>query len=151
MSDAKKLIVLLIEDEPADAHLVRLAFAEGQVPVDLHHVSDGVEAFAFLRREGAYANAPTPELILLDLNMPRMDGRQFLKKIKVDDALLGLPVVVLTTSDAERDLLDSYQNFAAGFIVKPLDVDVFIKLVRGIGDYWVDIVRLPARLQEARS
>ena len=143
MSDAKKLIVLLVEDEPADAHLVRLAFAEGQVPVDLHHVSDGVEAFAFLRRESAYANAPIPDLILLDLNMPRMDGRQFLKKIKVDAALHSLPVVVLTTSDAERDLLDSYQNFAAGFIVKPLDVDDFIQLACGIGDYWVNIVRLP--------
>jgi len=143
MSDTRKLIVLLVEDEPADAHLVRLAFEESKVLVDLHHVGDGVEAFAFLRREGAYANMPTPELILLDLNMPRMDGRQFLQKIKVDAALHGLPVVVLTTSDAERDLLDSYNNFAAGFIVKPVDVDTFIKIVRGIGDYWVSIVRLP--------
>ena len=143
MSQAKKLNVLLVEDEPADAHLVRLAFAEGQVPVDLHHVPDGVEAFAFLYREGAYANVPRPDLILLDLNMPRMDGRQFLKKIKLDAALRSLPVVVLTTSDAERDLLDSYQHFAAGFIVKPVDVDDFIKLASGIGDYWVNIVRLP--------
>ena len=143
MSQAKKLNVLLVEDEPADAHLVRLAFAEGQVPVDLHHVPDGVEAFAFLRREAAYANVPRPDLILLDLNMPRMDGRQFLKKIKLDAALRSLPVVVLTTSDAERDLLDSYQHFAAGFIVKPVDVDDFIKLASGIGDYWVNIVRLP--------
>lgn len=143
MSQAKKLNVLLVEDEPADAHLVRLAFAEGQVPVDLHHVPDGVEAFAFLHREGAYANVPRPDLILLDLNMPRMDGRQFLKKIKLDAALRSLPVVVLTTSDAERDLLDSYQHFAAGFIVKPVDVDDFIKLATGIGDYWVNIVRLP--------
>jgi DNA-binding NarL/FixJ family response regulator len=86
---------------------------------------------------------PRPDMILLDLNMPRMDGRQFLQKIKVDAALHGLPVVVLTTSDAERDLLDSYDNFAAGFIVKPVDVDTFIKIVRGIGDYWVGIVRLP--------
>ena len=143
MSDIRKLIILLVEDEPADAHLVRLAFEESKVLVDLHHVGDGVEAFAFLRREGAYANMPRPDMILLDLNMPRMDGRQFLQKIKVDATLHGLPVVVLTTSDAERDLLDSYNNFAAGFIVKPVDVDTFIKIVRGIGDYWVSIVRLP--------
>ena len=143
MSDIRKLIILLVEDEPADAHLVRLAFEESKVLVDLHHVGDGVEAFAFLRREGAYANMPRPDMILLDLNMPRMDGRQFLQKIKVDATLHGLPVVVLTTSDAERDLLDSYDHFAAGFIVKPVDVDTFIKIVRGIGDYWVSIVRLP--------
>ena len=145
MSDIKKMIVLLVEDEPADAHLVRLAFEEGQVMIDLHHVSDGVEAFAFLRHEGAYAGAPTPDLILLDLNMPRMDGRQFLQKVKLDGALHSLPVVVLTTSDAERDMLDSYDHFAAGYIVKPVDVDDFIRIVRGISDYWVNIVRLPGR------
>jgi CheY-like chemotaxis protein len=145
MSDIKKMIVLLVEDEPADAHLVRLAFEEGQVMIDLHHVSDGVEAFAFLRHEGDYANAPTPDLILLDLNMPRMDGRQFLQKVKLDGALHSLPVVVLTTSDAERDMLDSYDHFAAGYIVKPVDVDDFIRIVRGISDYWVNIVRLPGR------
>ena len=143
MNQTNKLKVLLVEDEPADAHLVRLAFDEGQVPVELHHVPDGVEAFAFLRHQGVYADAPKPDLILLDLNMPRMDGRQFLKKIKLDAALHSLPVVVLTTSDAERDLLDSYQHFAAGFIVKPVDVEDFIKLAGGIGDYWANIVRLP--------
>ena len=145
MSDIKKMIVLLVEDEPADAHLVRLAFEEGQVMIDLHHVSDGVDAFCFLRHEGAYAGAPTPDLILLDLNMPRMDGRQFLQKVKLDGALHSLPVVVLTTSDAERDMLDSYDHFAAGYIVKPVDVDDFIRIVRGISDYWVNIVRLPGR------
>lgn len=143
MSDVNKLIVLLVEDEAADAHLVRLAFEEGQVLVDLQHVSDGVEAFAFLRRQGAYATVPTPDLILLDLNMPRMDGRQFLQKIKADAALQQLPVVVLTTSDVERDMLDSYTHSVAGFIVKPVNVDDFIKVVRGISDYWVNIVRLP--------
>lgn len=142
---SKKLTVLLVEDEPADAHLVGLAFEEGHVLADLHHVQDGIEAFAFLRREGNYANVPSPDLILLDLNMPRMDGRQFLQKIKSDPALCSLPVVVLTTSDAEADMLDSYDHFAAGYIVKPVDVDAFIKVVRGIGDYWVDLVRLPER------
>lgn len=143
MSKYKKLTILLVEDEPADAHLVRLAFEEGQVLADLHHVSDGVEAFAFLRREGIYKNSPSPDLILLDLNMPRMDGRQFLQKIKADKSLHTRPVVVLTTSDAERDMLDSYDHFASGYIVKPVDVDAFIKTVRGIGDYWINIVRLP--------
>ena len=144
MTDTKKMVILLVEDEPADAHLVRLAFEESKVLVDLHHVSDGVEAFAFLRREGVYADVPRPDMILLDLNMPRMDGREFLQKIKVDAALHSLPVVVLTTSDAERDLLDSYDNFAAGFIVKTVDVEAFIKIVCGIGEYWVSIVRLPS-------
>ena len=143
MGSYKKLTVLLVEDEPADAHLVRLAFEEGQVLADLHHVSDGVEAFDFLHRKGIYANAPSPDLILLDLNMPRMDGRQFLQKIKADPILHTHPVVVLTTSDAERDMLDSYDHFAAGYIVKPVDVDAFISIVRGIGDYWINIVRLP--------
>ena len=143
MSQYKKLTVLLVEDEAADAHLVRLAFEEGKVLADLHHVSDGVEAFAFLRREGVYADAPKPDLILLDLNMPRMDGRQFLQKIKADPVLHNRPVVILTTSDAERDMLDSYDHFASGYIVKPVDVDAFIQIVRGIGDYWINIVRLP--------
>lgn len=145
MSDLKKLIVLLVEDEPADAHLVRLAFEEGNVLVDLHHVQDGVEAFEFLRRENGHARAPTPDLILLDLNMPRMDGRQFLERIKADAELHSIPVVVLTTSNAERDMLYSYDHFAAGYIVKPVDVDAFVKIVRGIGDYWINIVRLPQR------
>lgn len=143
MSAPRKLIILLVEDEPADAHLVRLAFEEGKILVELHHVSDGIEAFAFLRHQGSYASSPTPDLILLDLNMPRMDGRTFLQRLKVDEPLQGLPVVVLTTSDAERDMLDSYNHFAAGFIVKPVDVDDFIHVVRGISDYWINIVRLP--------
>jgi CheY-like chemotaxis protein len=142
---SKKLTVLLVEDEPADAYLVRLAFKEGHILADLHHVSDGVEAFAFLRHETNYPNTPTPDLILLDLNMPRMDGRQFLQQIKADAALRALPVVILTTSDAERDLLHSYDHCAAGYIVKPMDVDVFIKVVRNLTDYWINVVRLPER------
>ncbi len=153
MSTHRKLVVLLVEDEPADAHLVRLAFEEGKVFVELHHVPDGIEAFAFLHRQGAHTQGPMPDLILLDLNMPRMDERTFLQKIKADPVLQRLPVVVLTTSDAERDMLDSYHNFAAGFIVKPVDVDDFINVVRGLGDYWSNIVRLPehkhARHQDA--
>ncbi len=143
MSNDKKLTVLLVEDEPADAHLLRMVFEEGRVMVDLHHVSDGVEAFEFIRREKSHTQAPAPDIILLDLNMPRMDGRQFLKEIKVNVAHRHIPVVVLTTSDAERDMLYSYDHFAAGYIVKPVEVDNFINIVRGIGDYWIKIVRLP--------
>ncbi len=145
MNPAKKLTILLVEDEPADAYLVRLALKEGHILADLHHVSDGVEAFAFLRREANYPDTPTPDLILLDLNMPRMDGRQFLQQIKADAALRALPVVILTTSDAERDLLHSYDHFAAGYIVKPMDVEVFVKVVRNLTDYWINVVRLPER------
>lgn len=145
MSRSETLTVLLVEDEPADAHLVLLAFDEGRVMVDLHHVQDGVEAFEFLRREKGYADAPAPDLILLDLNMPRMDGRQFLQKVKADPDLHAIPVVVLTTSDAERDMLDSYDHFAAGYIVKPVEIDDFVRIVRGLGDYWIHIVRLPER------
>jgi CheY-like chemotaxis protein len=144
MNEHKKLIVLLVEDEPADAHLVRLAFKEGKVLADLHHVEDGVEALAFLKHEGPYAESPRPDLILLDLNMPRMDGRQFLERIKQHDDLKRIPVVILTTSDAERDLLVTYSLCAAGYIVKPLEVDDFITTVRGIGNYWISVVRLPA-------
>ncbi len=146
MSEEKKLIVLLVEDEPADAHLVRLAFVEGRLLAELYHTQDGVEAFAFLRGEGKYAGMPTPDLILLDLNMPRMDGRQFLRKIKEDSLLQIIPVIILTTSDAEIDLVASYADGAAGYIVKPVDVDSFIKTVQGIGDYWISVVRLPSRL-----
>lgn len=145
MGEEQKLIMLLVEDEPADAHLVRLAFMEGHLLADLHHVSDGVEAFAFLRREAPYGDSPSPDLILLDLNMPRMDGRQFLRKIKQDPALQSIPVIVLTTSDAETDLVSSYAEGAAGYIVKPVDVDAFVRTLRGIGDYWISVVRLPRR------
>lgn len=145
MNEPNRLHVLLVEDEPADAHLVRLAFQEGKVLVDLDHVLDGVEAFAYLHGHPPYEQARRPDLILLDLNMPRMDGRQFLHRIKEDETLKSIPVLVLTTSDAERDLVASYANGASGYIVKPVEVDSFIKTVRGIGDYWISIVRLPTR------
>ena len=102
-----------------------------------------MEAFAFLRRGPGHEDAPRPDLILLDLNMPRMDGRQFLAAIKQDPGLVSIPVVVLTTSDAESDLIASYENNAAGYIVKPIDIDEFVRLVRGLSHYWVSIVTLP--------
>jgi CheY-like chemotaxis protein len=146
MIDSDSLFrVLLVEDEPADAHLIRLAFEENKVIVNLRHVHDGVEAFSFLRREASYADEAQPDLILLDLNMPRMSGRQFLEKVKQDEALRHIPVVVLTTSDSESDILASYNLGAAGYIVKPVDIDDFIRQVQTLEDYWVALVRKPQK------
>lgn len=135
--------VLLVEDEPADAHLVRLAFDEGRLLVDLQHVHDGVEALQYLKKEGDYTQARRPDLILLDLNMPRMNGRKFLEKMKEIDDMRRIPVVVLTTSEAETDILSSYDLGAAGFIVKPVNVEDFIQQVQRLEDYWFSLVRRP--------
>jgi len=138
--------ILLVEDEPADANLVRAALKEGKVFCNLHHAEDGIEALAFLRRQGeAYRTAPHPDMILLDLNMPRMNGREFLAAVKADPALQAIPVVVLTTSDVERDVVASYQLGAAGYITKPVDMDQFIDAIRQIGNYWFTLTRLPKK------
>ena len=138
--------ILLVEDEPADAHLVRSALKEGKVLCHLHHVEDGIEALAFLRREGErYREAQKPDLILLDLNMPRMNGREFLAAVKADELLRGIPVVILTTSDVERDVEASYHLGAAGYITKPVDMEQFIDAVRQLGDYWFVLARLPLK------
>ncbi|MCF8016134.1 MAG: response regulator [Chromatiaceae bacterium] len=136
--------VLLVEDEIADADLVRMAFEETRVLVRLHHVVDGVEALKFLRRETeASAAAPRPDLILLDLNMPRMNGREFLQQVKQDEDLRAIPVVVLTTSDVERDVVESYGLGAAGYVVKPVDLDQLIHAIKGMESYWFTVVKLP--------
>ncbi|MDI1291538.1 MAG: response regulator [Methylobacter sp.] len=135
--------VLLVEDEPADAFLVRMGFKENKILVDLKHVEDGVEAFAFLQQEGAYHDAPCPDLILLDINMPRMDGLTFLKKIKTMEPLRRIPVVVLTTSAAESDVFSSYDYGAAGYVVKPLDVLQFMEVIRSLENYWITLVQRP--------
>jgi CheY-like chemotaxis protein len=136
--------ILLAEDEPADAHLVKTALSENHILADLHHVIDGREALEYLRRQGTrFADAPRPDLILLDLNMPRMDGRECLAALKHDPKLADIPVVVLTTSEVERDVLASYSLGAAGFITKPVDVTQFISAIRDLGVYWFDLVRLP--------
>ncbi|UYF99725.1 MULTISPECIES: response regulator [unclassified Halomonas] len=141
---SEPFVVLLVEDEPADVHLSRMAFREGQMLVEVFDVGDGVEALAFLQREGRYADAPKPDLILLDLNMPRMDGKTFLKRIKTIEALRRIPVVVLTTSEAEADIFASYDLGAAGFIVKPMDIERFIASIRSLEEYWLTLVRRPA-------
>ena len=136
--------ILLAEDEPADAHLVRTALSESHFLVDLHHVVDGKEVLECLRRQGPrFADAPRPDLILLDLNMPRLDGRECLAALKQDESLRDIPVVILTTSEVERDVLTSYTLGAAGFITKPMDVIKFIAAIRDLGVYWFDLVRLP--------
>ncbi len=136
--------ILLVEDEPADAFLVRMGFKENKILVDLRHVEDGVEAFAFLNKEGAYQDAPCPDLILLDINMPRMDGLTFLKQIKITESLRRIPVVVLTTSLAECDVLASYDHGAAGFVVKPMDIPQFMEVIRTLKNYWITLVQLPS-------
>lgn len=136
--------VLLLEDEPADAHLVRVAFQESKLRVRLHQVGDGREGLDFLRRERNHAGAPRPDLILLDINMPRMNGREFLAAVKADAALRDIPVVVLTTSDVERDVRASYQLGAAGYITKPQDMEQLFSAIQLLGEYWFTLVRLPA-------
>jgi CheY-like chemotaxis protein len=136
--------ILLAEDEPADAHLVKTALSENHILADLQHVIDGREVLEYLRRQGPrFAQAPRPDLILLDLNMPRMDGRECLAALKQDPELSDIPVVVLTTSEVERDVLSSYTLGAAGFITKPMDVVQFMAAIRDLGVYWFDLVRLP--------
>lgn len=135
--------ILLVEDNPGDVRLTLEGLKEGKVNNNLHVVEDGVEAMAFLRREGKYADAVRPDLILLDLNLPRKDGREVLAEIKVDKDLRRIPVVVLTTSKAEQDILRAYNLHANCYITKPVDLDQFISVVGSIEDFWFTIVKLP--------
>ena len=134
--------ILLAEDNPGDARLTMEALKDGRFLCQVHLAKDGVEAMEFLRREGRFADAPRPDLMFLDLNMPRKDGREVLEEMKDDPALRRIPVVVLTTSEAEQDLCRSYDLHANCYIIKPLDVDQFFQIVRAIEDFWFDIVRL---------
>jgi len=138
--------ILLVEDNPGDARLASEAFKEGGSQTRLHVVQDGIEAMAFIRGEGAYASMPRPDLVLLDLNLPRMDGREVLAEIKRDDALKRTPVIVLTTSQAETDIMRGYDLHANCYIVKPVDFDRFIEVVKGIESFWRNLVRLPPRV-----
>ncbi|MGW6447532.1 response regulator [Lentzea sp. NPDC055074] len=135
--------VLLVEDDPGDALMTQEAFEHHKIRNTLHVVKDGVEALEFLRREGEYVNAPRPGLILLDLNLPRKDGREVLSEIKADAELRSIPVVVLTTSEAEEDILRSYSLYANAYVTKPVDFDRFIEVVRQIDDFFVTVVKLP--------
>ena len=135
--------ILLVEDNPGDVELTREALHEGKIHMHLSVVSDGVEALAFLRREGKYGGAPRPDLILLDLNLPKKDGRAVLGDVKQDPALRHIPVVILTSSQAEQDIVRAYDLHANCYVTKPVDLDQFVKIVRSIEQFWFTVVKLP--------
>ncbi|MCU1432378.1 MAG: response regulator [Actinotalea sp.] len=145
MRDTKPIEVLLVEDDPGDVLMTREALEENKVANHLAVVSDGASAMAYLRKEGQHADAPTPDLVLLDLNLPRMDGREVLAAMKSDETLRRIPVVVLTTSEAEEDVLRSYSLHANAYVTKPVDFDRFIEVVRQIDEFFLTVVRLPQR------
>ncbi len=135
--------ILLIEDNPGDVRLTKEALKEGKLTNNLHVVGDGVEALAYLRKKGKFKDGPTPDLILLDLNLPKKDGRELLAEIKEDQHFKHIPVVVLTTSKAEADIIKSYESHANCYITKPVDMNQFIKIVQSIEYFWFSIVKLP--------
>ncbi len=135
--------ILLVDDNPADVRLTVEAFKEARARNHLHVAADGVEAMAFLRREGKYAQAVRPDVILLDLNLPKKDGREVLAEIKADDHLRRIPVVVLTTSEAEQDIVKAYGLHANCYITKPVDLDKFLTVMKSIEDFWLTIAKLP--------
>lgn len=141
--DSAPFDILLVEDDPADAGLAKRALREGRILCRVNHVRDGVEALEYLRRQDRYAGASRPDLILLDLNMPRMDGRAVLQEMKADPDLKTIPVVVLTTSDVDRDVNASYLLGANSFITKPMDMDAFFDAIKSVEEYWFRVVRLP--------
>ncbi|MEU4131306.1 response regulator [Streptomyces wuyuanensis] len=143
MNATKPIEVLLVEDDPGDELMTREAFEDNKIGNTLHVVRDGEQALDFLYRRGAHQDAPRPDLILLDLNLPKYDGRQVLERIKADSDLTHIPVVVLTTSAAEEDILRSYQLHASAYVTKPVDLEQFIAAIRKIDDFFVTVVRLP--------
>jgi chemotaxis family two-component system response regulator Rcp1 len=145
--EAKPIEVLLVEDSPGDVRLTQETFRDTNMSIVLHVATDGVEAMAFLRHEGIHVHAPRPDLILLDLNLPKMDGREVLAHIKEDDSLKTIPTVILTTSDAEIDIVKSYQLQANCYLSKPVELDAFEGLVKSINDFWLTSVKLPPQKQ----
>jgi len=148
--NVKPVIFLMADDDSDDCFLIKEAFQESLISNSIYFVEDGVELMDYLRRQGKFANpadAPTPDLILLDLNMPRKDGREALAEIKSDPHLRYIPVVVLTTSKAEEDIMRSYDIGAASYITKPVTFDGLVEAIRGLGQYWVQIVRLPVKVK----
>lgn len=145
VSTGKIIEILLVEDNPGDVRLTQEAFKEGKMLNRLHVVEDGMEAMALLNQEGNYADVPCPDLILLDLNLPKKDGREVLAEIKANAHLKRIPVVILTTSRSEADILKTYDLNANCYITKPVDLDKFIKIVKSIEEFWLSIVKLPSK------
>ena len=137
--------ILLVEDNPGDVRLTQEVFKEAKILNHLNVVGDGVDAMAFLRREGGYADVVRPDIVLLDLNLPRRSGRDVLEEMKGDPALRNIPIVILTTSRAEQDVLNAYEHHANCYITKPVDFEQFVDIVRSIGQFWLSIVELPAK------
>jgi CheY-like chemotaxis protein len=135
--------VLLVDDDPADTTLAKHALRANRLPCQVYVARDGVEAMAFLRHDAPFADVPHPDLVLLDLNMPRKDGREVLKEMRASPDLKSIPVIVMTTSDVDRDVNASYMLGANSFITKPMDVDMFFSIVGKLGEYWFNVVRLP--------
>lgn len=143
MTSADRIEVLLVEDSPADARLTQEAFRDGKLQNNLTVVADGEAAMAYLKREGKYAKAARPDLILLDLNLPKIDGREVLRRVKSDESLCSIPIVVLTTSEAEEDVAKAYEYHANCYIRKPVDLDRFLHIVSVIENFWLTVVKLP--------
>lgn len=143
----KEIDILLVEDDDGDVELTRAALSESKLALKLHVVTDGEQALKFLRGEPPYQDAPRPDLMILDLNLPRVDGREVLKIVKGDRVLKSIPVCVVTTSDAEVDVLKSYGLGANCYVTKPIGLDMFVRVIKAIEDFWLTIVRLPPRAQ----
>lgn len=143
MENAELIDILLVEDNPGDVRLTQEAFKDGMLRNNLHVAMDGEQAMDFLYRRGQFAEAPRPDLILLDLNLPKMNGREVLAAIKQDESLKRIPVVVLTTSQDEADITESYRQFASSYIVKPVSMEKFLKVVSSFKQYWLSVVKLP--------
>lgn len=141
----KRVEILLVEDNEGDVGLIEEVFLDAKIRNNLHVAEDGEEAMLFLCNEGDFSDVPRPDMILLDLNLPKKDGREVLKEIKMDDNFKSIPVVVLTTSKAEEDIFKSYDLHANSYITKPVDFDQFIKVIKSIEDFWLDVVKLPSK------
>jgi CheY-like chemotaxis protein len=145
MRERSRIEILLVEDNPADVLLTREAFEEGKLPYRLSVVEDGEQALRFLQKKGEFKQAPEPHIVLLDLNLPKKDGRELLAEVKSDPSLRHIPVIVLTTSDANQDIRRAYDLHANCYLTKPIDVDEFLKSIRSVENFWLTLARLPAR------